>query len=146
MKRGRAVSFVVGVGAGIGLPLLVLAHDPTPSMPDPALTPGAIASASLAEICAPGYARSHRVWYDKASTLQKYGLPPSDAHLYEDDDRVPVCLGGDNASPLNHWPQRWSEARDKDALEWRVCREVCEGGMSLDRAHLLFLGDWRQEL
>jgi hypothetical protein len=32
-------------------------------------------------------------------------IPEPEAAKYEDDDLVPVCLGGDNASPLNHWPQ-----------------------------------------
>jgi hypothetical protein len=41
--------------------------------------------------------------HDKAGTLARYriAIAPSEAALYE----IPVCLGGDNASPLNHWPQ-----------------------------------------
>jgi len=79
-------------------------------------------------VCAPGYARAHRVWHDKAGTLAKYHIAPSQAALYEDHDLIPVCLGGDNASPLNHWPQPNSTtpgATDKDMLEERICREVC---------------------
>jgi hypothetical protein len=45
------------------------------------------------------------VWHDKIGTLAKYGIAPYRASLFEDDDLIPVCLGGDNASPLNHWPQ-----------------------------------------
>jgi hypothetical protein len=54
--------------------------------------------------------------------------PLPNAALYEDDDLIPVCLGGDNASPLNHWQQPDSTtpgAVDKDMLEERICREVC---------------------
>src|SRR5215471_3476090 len=68
-----------------------------PSMPDPQLTPGAVADTDPAVVCARGYSRSHRVWHDKISTLAKYGIPPAEAGGYEDHDRVPVCLGGDNA-------------------------------------------------
>jgi hypothetical protein len=52
------------------------------------------------------------------ATLAKYGIPLDRAGLYEDDDLIPVCLGGDNASPLNHWPQPNSTTRgaaDKDS-------------------------------
>jgi hypothetical protein len=63
-----------------------------PSMPDPQLTPGAVADTDPAIVCAPGYSRSHRVWHDKTGTLAKYGIRPADADRYEDDDRVPICL------------------------------------------------------
>src|SRR5215471_18655630 len=84
-----------------------------PSMPDPQLTPGAVADTDRAIVCAPGYSRSHRVWHDKVGTLAKYGSPPSEASRYEDDNRVPICLGGDNASPLDHWPEPWDQAEQK---------------------------------
>jgi hypothetical protein len=80
----------------------------------------------------------------KIGTLSKYGIPPSEAALYEDDDRVPVCLGGDNASALNHWPQPWDQAEEKDELERRICREVCAGEITLPAAQAIFLGDWRK--
>src|SRR5215468_8219777 len=93
-------------------------------LPDHNLTPGAVAETSTEAICAPGYARAHRVWHDKAATLAKYGITPDKAALYEDDDLIPVCLGGDNASPLNNWPQLNSAqpgAWDKDQLEAHIC-------------------------
>ena len=84
----------------------------------------------------------------KVQTLAKYGLPRNKTRLYEDDDRVPVCLGGDNASPLNHWPQKWPEAKIKDRLEDAVCRQVCalNSKMTVERGQAIFLGDWRPYL
>jgi hypothetical protein len=42
-------------------------------LPDPRLTPGAFADSSTRVVCAPGYARTHWVWHDKAGTLAKCG-------------------------------------------------------------------------
>jgi hypothetical protein len=120
-------------------------------MPDPQLTPGAVASDDVAEVCARDasgrytYSPTHRVWHDKRGTLDKYGIPRSQSRLYEDDDRVPLCLGGNNADPRNHWPQPRKDAELKDRLERAVCIAVCDRhSMSLDDAQRLFLGDWRQ--
>jgi hypothetical protein len=115
--------------------------------PDRALTPGAVAETSPAVICTPGYARAHRVWHDKAATLAKYGIARDQAALYEDDDLIPVCLGGDNASPLNHWPQLNAAqpgAADKDRLEVRICARVCRDrdDGELSRYQAAFAQDW----
>ena len=125
--------------------ILVAAAMATASLPDPVLTPGAVASTNPAEICHhhPSYSRTHRIWHDKPGTLFKYHIPPDQARLFEDDDRVPVCLGGDNSSPLNHWAQPWAEAHVKDHLEARACRLVCAGLLPLPVAQGWFLGDWR---
>ncbi len=122
--------------------------------PDQQITPGAIRDTDPAVVCAPGYARAHRVWHDKISTLIKYGLPLSQAHDFEDDDRIPLCGGGDNADPRNHWPQSctgWEGPRcvsgpafEKDRLEAWACRAVCDQHrLPLVAAQRMFLGDWR---
>lgn len=116
-------------------------------LPDPGLTPGAVSERRVAVICAPGYSRAHRVWRDKGGTLAKYGIPWSAGWRYEDDDLVPVCLGGDNSSPLNHWPESNGGkpgAADKDRLEWRVCAEVCRvrDDALLGRYQAAFAKDW----
>lgn len=118
--------------------------------PDPRLTPGAVATSDAHGpdgICTVvgglTYTRRHRVWDDKQETLARYGIPASQARDYEDDDRVPVCLGGDNASPLNHWPEVWPQAHVKDRLDAEACRLVCEGKVAVVTAQGWFLGDWR---
>jgi len=58
----------------------------------------------------------NRVWHDKAGRLAKYRIASTEAALYE-DDLIPVCPGGDNASPLNHWPRPLG-------LERRLCAET----------------------
>ncbi len=118
-------------------------------MPDTTLTPGAVATTDRAEICAwvggRSYSQRHRMWESKRSTLLKYGLDPRDGRHYEDDDLVPVCLGGDNANPLNHWPMPWPEAREKDELEGQTCRAVCAGRMTPEAGQAIFTsGRWRE--
>ncbi len=136
---------LIGVLIGLGARLVF-----GQTMPDPALTPGVVALTDVHEVCAYAgglsYSKRHRVWTNKAGTLRKYSLPLRDGRLYEDDDRIPVCVGGDNADPRNHWPQPWPEARIKDHLEWRVCRDVCAGRMTLQDGQAIFLGDWRARL
>ncbi|MBO0712892.1 MAG: hypothetical protein J2P47_16590 [Acetobacteraceae bacterium] len=118
-----------------------------PALPDPRQTPGAVAETRTEVICVRGWDQAHRVWHDKAGTLAKYGIPLDRADLYEDDDLVPVCLGGDNASPLNHWPQPNSATpgvADKDMLEQHLCTKVClarDDGL-LARYQTAFANDW----
>ena len=70
-----------------------------------------------------------------------------DLPLFEDDDLIPVCLGGSNASPLNHWPQSFGGgwgAEKKDALEQRVCSEICliRDDAQLARYQAAFTTNW----
>jgi hypothetical protein len=102
---------------------------------------------TLGKPCVHGYAKAHRVWRDKSGTLAKYGIAADRAFLFEDDDLVLVCLGGNNASPLNHWPQplsgEWG-AEKKDALEQRVCSEICltRDDAQLARYQAAFAKNW----
>ena len=136
---------VIGIAAGAASALAFLSWLTYANAGDPR-----IASTSEAEVCAtdgrPGssYSRTHRKWDDKRGTLAKAGIPWSDRALYEDDDSVPVCLGGNNLSPANHRAQLWAEAHIKDAVERAACIAVCrDHSMSLHDAQAIFLGDWR---
>ena len=97
----------------------------TVAVPDPILTPGAIKSTDLQEICAPGYDKAHRVWRNQKQTFAKYNIPWSQHLNYEDDDFYQICIGGDNANPLNHWPQPKIESFKKNRLEIHICHMAC---------------------
>ena len=151
MKRKAALVLLFSIGCAIVGATITTRAARDLDVPDPQLTPGAVASHDAAEVCARNdrgryiYSPTHRVWRAKRGTLAKYGIPRSQSRLYQDDDRVPLCLGGNNADPRNHWPQPWQEARLKDRLERKVCIAVCDRhSMSLDEAQRLFLGDWRR--
>ena len=125
-------------------------------VPDPELTPGAVASGDTAEVCEsdgrPGsaYSRVHREMNEaqRRADFARYGILWADRQLYEDDHLVPLCLGGADAA-ANRWPQprsgEWG-SYEKDRLESYACRNVCAGSLSLDEAQRWFLApaDWRE--
>ena len=116
-------------------------------LPNPTLTPGAVRATTTDEICVHGYAHAHRVWHDKWGTLARYGIPHNRTTRYEDDDLIPVCLGGDNADPRNHWPQPRGVAmgaEDKDQLEVYICKRVCadRDDAELARYQAAIARDW----
>jgi hypothetical protein len=138
MSRYRlgAAGVVLLIGMAGAAYLVTQPSRAIPKVPDPQLTPGAVAETSTAVICAPGFNDRPRVWHDKSGTLAKYGLPESMRAAVEDDDLIPRCAGGDNASPLNHWAQacfKWSAhyrclegpAAVKDIAEREACIAIC---------------------
>lgn len=122
-------------------------------IPDASKTPGAIATTNQAEVLARvdglTYTKRHRVWNRQRETMAKYGVPWAEHHSYEDDDRVPVCLGGDNADPGNHWAQPSNTLTQmgyetKDIMDAGACRLLREGKVTLKEAQSWFLApDWR---
>jgi hypothetical protein len=126
-----------------------------PSTPDPQLTPGAVATSDPAvlfdRINGQTYSQRHRIWHDKMATCRKYGIVRYVlCKATEDDDRVPVCLGGDNADPRNHWAQPLAEAHVKDGFEDWACRTAetayrngTDAAEEVARLQAIFLGDWQ---
>ena len=59
---------------------------------------------------------------------------------------VPLSLGGHPASEKNLWPQPYYigniTAYNKDTLERKIHKELCDGKMSLKDAQSIFMGDW----
>jgi hypothetical protein len=151
--RAAVVVSLIGL-AVVALPFFAAAMDGH-DVPDPSLTPGLIASADLAEVCAadgkPGsaYNRVHRATTenDRKADFARYGIAWSDHHNYRDDHLLPLCLGGADA-PKNRWPQPgwgiWSY-HVKDRLEAYTCQMVCAGRINLRAAQQWFLApaDWR---
>lgn len=104
--------------------------------------PASMGGDSLADICRPGYAREHRLppdaYYRMAhAAYERAGIPWSERHTHTVDHVVPLCLGGSNDLD-NIQIQTTEAARAKDAIEWRACRQVCAGEISLDEARRWF--------
>jgi len=128
-------------------------------LPDPHCTPGAVGETKVDRVCYAGragtFASLHRVDTTKARlvAMQAYGVRIEDSGVTEYDHRIPLSLGGANATS-NLWPQRSDIAgarplyrNSKDAIEYTVWYAVCRSHtVSLAHAQRAFMGDWRQAL
>ena len=144
----RLATFALAATITFGsLLALSIAEPGAPEIPDPALTPGAVASTDAREICGEvaglTYSRQHRQTTRemKAEVRQRYGVPQG--WRGEIDHRVPLCLGGADVVE-NLWPQ--TDFQAKDELEAQACRAVCHGQMTVQQGQAIFLGDWRAYL
>lgn len=101
------------------------------------------------DICERGFARSHRLdaahYYPIArQVFERAGVPWQDRHNWRIDHVRPVCLAG-TWDLSNLQLQRPDEAAAKDRLEWKACRDVCQGRVSLTEARSWF-ADWRANM
>lgn len=138
-------------GVGVTVGQHSWAYVPLPDIPDPAFTPGVVASTDEAEVCGREggltYSQRHRQTTSgtKKAVLQEYGQePPFDGEI---DHRLPLALGGADVVK-NLWPQKavgkWNYHM-KDALEVYVWAAVCKHHtMTLADGQAVFLApDWR---
>jgi len=72
--------------------------------------------------------------------LGLYGAPGD----YEEDHLIPLELAGDPRDPRNLWPEPYAEpgAKQKDAVENYLHKQVCSGAMPLADAQHLITTDW----
>jgi len=124
-------------------------------LPDPACTPGAadprVTQATIGStICAPGYTATVRPPANVTDKIKReqmiaYGLHGKALADFELDHLVGLELGGAPADVANLWPEpRAGEgnAREKDAVENFLHREVCRGAMQLSEAQRQIATDW----
>jgi hypothetical protein len=119
-------------------------------VPDPTLTPGAIRTTAITDICSHG-TRGLRHWSRERDDriLAEYGLPPGPHPDIEVDHLVPLCLGGADAD-ANLWPEprqsiepEWNAER-KDELEHRLCELACAGALDVGEAQKEIAEDWTE--
>lgn len=120
------------------------------SLPNPSVTPGKAALFDQATVCSTKWGKDARHVTEamKREVASAYGLRRGSIVGY---GRGPCCefdhlisreLGGSD-DVLNLWPQPWAEAKQKDALENYLHREVCAGRMTLSDAQRAIASDWR---
>lgn len=126
MTASRAMSFAVGLMLASSVPGVVYSADDLNRY---------VETSNKATVCHVGYAHERR------ATATYAGLPARRG--YQRDHRVPICLGGAD-TPANVTYEPLAEALQKDSIERRVCRAVCNGEMSLRRSQQMFADDaWR---
>jgi hypothetical protein len=114
-------------------------------LPDPACTPGGVfVSATVSEICTPGYSSSVRDVPErvKEQVYAAYGIYSHTAGSYEVDHLVSLELGGNN-SVANLWPEISPGFHEKDIVENELHDGVCSGRVPLATAQRQIARDWR---
>jgi hypothetical protein len=113
-------------------------------LPDPACTPGAVATTSLAIICGSSTSGRRHVSRElRRAVFVEYGLPRRELPgAFEVDHLIPLELGGSNDLP-NLWPQAAPGFHSKDRIEDALHERVCKGAMRLDAAQRAIASDWR---
>jgi hypothetical protein len=101
------------------------------TLPNAAITPGAVASSDPAMVCIRGYSRRVRPAYDYAwrrfrvSVFRAYGIPHEKWKNFTIDHDVPLSLGGAPEDIRNVWPEPKAEAKRKDEVEDALLAAAC---------------------
>lgn len=130
------------------------------SLPNPALTPGAVRPLTKEQICSTRWGKDHRfvTMAMKKQVAAAYGLSWSERRTVEFDHTIPRELGGADPRELgggvydvsNLWPEPWNVvvdgfqmgAHQKDRAENAAHRAVCRGEMGLAAAQAQMALDW----
>jgi hypothetical protein len=119
-------------------------------VPDPTLTPGAVRTIDVGEICSHG-TRELRHWNRERDDriMTEYGLPAGPHPDFELDHLVPLGIGGAD-DERNLWPEprrslesTWNAER-KDRLEWRLRDLICSGALDAREAQREIAEDWTE--
>lgn len=120
-------------------------HTLTPGVTNPQVTQANIQQT----ICVSGWTATIRppVSYTnilKVKQIAQYGyidVKPAD---YELDHLISLELGGNPTDPKNLWPESYPTAHQKDQVENRLHKEVCNGTITLAKAQQIISTDWTQ--
>jgi hypothetical protein len=119
-------------------------------IPDPTLTPGAVRTTDIAEICGQGTTGLRHGSRERDDRIMvEYGLRPGPHPDFEVDHLIPLGIGGSD-DDHNLWPEPrrelepvWSADR-KDELEWKLRELVCAGSLHIRVAQQAIADDWVQ--
>jgi hypothetical protein len=134
------------------IPLLLLSSSVNAQaiVPDPTLTPGAVRTTDVNEICSSG-TRELRHWSRERDDwiMAEYGLSTGPHPDYEVDHLIPLGLGGADddknlwAEPRRSIEKEWP-AEKKDELENRLRELVCAGQLDVREAQEAIRDDWTE--
>ena len=119
----------------------------SPIRPDSTFTPGVVdPNATIDKICTVGYTKTvrHVTEAMKKKIFDFYVIDP-DSDKFEVDHLISLELGGSN-DIKNLWPESYTttpyNARDKDVLENKLHKMVCDGEITLIKAQTEIAKDW----
>jgi len=144
LRRAVLVAFAIGlVGWAPAPPTKREGCHVDGLLPDPACTPGAVATRDPRIICGTATRARRRVPREaRRRVFAAYGLSPNPAPgAYEIDHLIPLELGGDN-SMANLWPEAAPGFHDKDRVEDLLHRRVCSGLTPVDEAQKAIATAW----
>ena len=119
-------------------------------LPDPSVTPGAVRTTDVNEICSHG-TRELRHWSRERddSIMAEYGLEPGPHPNFEVDHLIPLEIGGAD-DDANLWPEprrsiepTWNAER-KDRLERKLRNLICAGALDVQVAQKAIAEDWTE--
>jgi hypothetical protein len=117
-------------------------------LPDPVLTPGAVATTDTALVCQKGYTERARVVPRSRlnKVYQNYGVEKSKCRGgCKIDHLIPLAVGGSNDIE-NLWPHEYRAewtVYEKTRLEVRLRKEVCNAkSITIQEAQACFRDDW----
>jgi hypothetical protein len=116
------------------------------SVPEPRLTPGAVALVNREQVCKSTSTKNRAVPIQvQRKVFEEYGIQGAEPRAYEVDYLISPALGGAD-DIRNLWPQSYSatvwNAYVKDALEDRLRELVCSGQLDLAVAQHDISSDW----
>jgi len=119
----------------------------TQGVPDRRLTPGAVRTISLNEVCSNNYSDDAQLLPASVQkkVLKEYGVESAQSRDYQLDYLITPQLGGTD-DVRNLWPEpqfstQWN-VQAKDDLEARLHQLVCQGVIDLSTAQSALAGDW----
>lgn len=118
-------------------------------LPNRALTPGAVQSTKLSDICPhtnPAFEAARPGTAVKEQVYREYDILTHVSGAYEIDHLVPLELGGAN-DIKNLWPEpndhpRPGALNSKDLLENKLHAMVCAGQLSMTEAQKAIAANW----
>jgi anti-sigma factor RsiW len=123
----------------------ILAASGGPLVPDAKLTPGAVQSLSVGQVCVAGGPRENRPPAPlQRAVFHEYGMDGAAPQGYEVDHLITPALGGSD-DIRNLWPESYSSewnAHVKDELEDYLHDQVCRGKLDLPTAQHEIATNW----
>jgi hypothetical protein len=150
MKFLFCLSTSMFIGLAAGLSYNAWAAEYGAIIPDPTVTPGAVRTTDVGDICTRGTKRLRYMSRERADhILMEYGLPAGAHEGYEIDHLIPLGVGGAD-DDANLWPEPrrmiepdWPAER-KDELEMKLHNLICSGRLDVATAQAAFANDWTE--